>query len=266
MDKRHSPDLQARLERLAQEIEFPPTPDLAPAVAARLEKGPGLEQAPRPIRPRIVPARRTLAIALAGLLAATATALAASPGLRDAVLDAFGIGGVRVERVPELPPLPAGGPSLGERLTQAEAEARAGFDLLAIHRPHLEPPAGVYVRDVDGTPIVSFSYRARPGLPPSPHTSSGLLLTQFKARLEQQLIGKVVAAQTGVTRVRIAGRPGYWLDGARHVLAYRTKRGSFEQSPRLAGNTLVWQRGPITLRLEGEISKARALRLARSVR
>jgi hypothetical protein len=267
MDDRRSTDLEPRLAQLAQEVEFPPTPDLAMAVARRLQKMPSSRHVPRPIRPRIVPARRTLAIALGGLLATAAAALAASPGLRDAVFDAFGIGGVRVERVSELPPVPPGaGPSLGERVTLAEAETRTGFNLLTIRRPRFGPPAGVYTREVNGTPIVSCAYESRPGLSPSPHTESGLILTQFRARLEQELIGKVILAETGVERVQIAGRPGYWLEGAKHVIAYRTERGSFEQSPRLAGNTLVWQRGPITLRLEGEISRAQALRIARSVR
>jgi hypothetical protein len=34
----------------------------------------------------------------------------------------------------------------------------------------------------------------------------------------------------------------------------------------LARNTLVWSRGPVTLRLEGELSRADAERIARTVR
>jgi hypothetical protein len=33
---------------------------------------------------------------------------------------------------------------------------------------------------------------------------------------------------------------------------------------RLAGKTLLWQDGEVTLRLEGDLSKAEALRIARS--
>jgi hypothetical protein len=35
---------------------------------------------------------------------------------------------------------------------------------------------------------------------------------------------------------------------------------------RLAGNVLVWTRGDLTLRLEGNLTRQRALELARSIR
>jgi hypothetical protein len=35
---------------------------------------------------------------------------------------------------------------------------------------------------------------------------------------------------------------------------------------RLARNTLLWEHGPLTLRLEGDLSLAEALRIARSFR
>ena len=35
---------------------------------------------------------------------------------------------------------------------------------------------------------------------------------------------------------------------------------------RLAGPTLVWRRGDLTLRLEADVTKSRALEIARSVR
>ncbi len=258
--------LERQLGLLAREVEFPPTPDLAERVARRLPESAAVRRPRLPGRPTIVSARRPLAIALAGLLASAAAAFAASPGLRDAVLDVFGIGGVSVERRPELPPVaPGAGAGLGERVSQAEAHDRADFGLLDIRLPSLADPDATYVREVRGTPIVSFAYGSRSGLPASPHTGTSLLFTQFRARLETELLGKIVA-MTRVERVRVERAPGYWFEGPKHVVGYRTQRGSFTERPRLAGNTLVWQRGPITLRLEGEISMARALRIARSVR
>ena len=258
--------LEQQLRLLAREVEFPPTPDLAGAVTRRLSESAAARRRRFPARPRIASARRPLAIALAGLLVSAAAAFAASPGLRDAVLDAFGIGGVSVERRSELPPVaPGGGAGLGERVSQAEAHDRANFRLLAIRLPSLADPDATYVREVRGTPIVSFAYGSRSGPPASPHTGTGLLFAQFRARLETELLGKVVA-MTRVERVRIARAPGYWFEGPKHAVGYRTRRGTLTETPRLAGNTLVWQRGPITLRLEGEISRGRALRIARSVR
>jgi hypothetical protein len=49
------------------------------------------------------------------------------------------------------------------------------------------------------------------------------------------------------------------------VFAFRDREGNFRESTaRLAGKTLLWQQGDVTLRLEGELSKQQALRIARS--
>ena len=64
----------------------------------------------------------------------------------------------------------------------------------------------------------------------------------------------------------VDGEPGYWLDGAPHTLLYEHPSGGIREVPaRLVGNTLVWQRGEQTLRLEADVTKERALAIARSV-
>ena len=77
---------------------------------------------------------------------------------------------------------------------------------------------------------------------------------------------KLVEPGTKVETVEVGGSPGVWVAG-RHVLAYRDRLGVFRQdTARLAGKTLIWQRGDVTLRLEGDLSKQEALRIARSAR
>jgi len=67
--------------------------------------------------------------------------------------------------------------------------------------------------------------------------------------------------------VDVAGRRGYWLSGKPHEFVYWDKNGDFRQEiVRLAGNTLVWERGPLTLRLEADINRSEALEIARSMR
>jgi hypothetical protein len=57
-----------------------------------------------------------------------------------------------------------------------------------------------------------------------------------------------------------------WIRGAPHVVMFRTRSGRVQDfTTRLAGNVLVWTRGDLTLRLEGELTKKRALELARSI-
>ena len=70
-----------------------------------------------------------------------------------------------------------------------------------------------------------------------------------------------------VEQVTVGGEPGYWFSGEPHFFAYRDAAGTLrEEQTRLAGNTLIWQRGDLTLRLEGELPKEEAIRIAESMR
>ena len=63
------------------------------------------------------------------------------------------------------------------------------------------------------------------------------------------------------------GAAGYWIVGRPHEVMLVDRHGRpFPETVRLAGNTLVWQRGELTMRIEGRFGKAKALRIARSVR
>lgn len=235
--------LEERLTALGTLVEYPATPDLRGAVGRRLRLGMPPEGH---ARGRLgVP--RVAVIATLVLTLAAATAVAASPSLRAAILELVG---VRVERVPELPPAPTDArPTLGEQTTLAAAQRRAGFELL---RPRHLPPEKVYVRELDGSPLVTIAYG-----------DERLLLSQFRARVDPAFFKKLVA-DTRVEEVRVDGEPGFRLSGGAHVIHYRSEGGTVEE--RLAGDVLLWQRGGVTLRLEGELPRGRALALARSVR
>src|SRR5690242_19499345 len=107
-----SADPVTRLEELARELEWPATPDLAPAVLSRA-------RAPRRAR------RWPIAVALAVLALAGATA--AFPSARDDVLEWIGLRSVEVRREPQLPPAArAPGPAdTGPPVALAEAARRA---------------------------------------------------------------------------------------------------------------------------------------------
>jgi hypothetical protein len=48
---------------------------------------------------------------------------------------------------------------------------------------------------------------------------------------------------------------------------FQDRDGGFHEGrARLAASTLAWQQGDVTLRLEGDISREKALRIARSTR
>jgi hypothetical protein len=78
---------------------------------------------------------------------------------------------------------------------------------------------------------------------------------------------KLAGPGTTIERVTVDGEPGYWLAGAAHGLLYEDPSGGVREAPaRLAGHTLVWRRGELTLRLEADVTQERALAIARSVR
>ena len=235
--------LETRLSELA--VEWRETPD----VAARVRKRLAAEPAPRARR-----LRPAFAVPLA-LLALAVGGVAAVPSARSAVLRWLGIEGVKIERVPVVPtPAPTASPlDLGERTTLAAS---------TLVPSALGRPDAVYAA-VDHTTLL---YRPRSGLPESAQTGAGALLSQFPGRTHPELIRKLAGPDTTIERVRVGGEPGYWLGGAPHGLIYEDPSGAIRESPsRLAGPTLVWQRGALTLRLEADISKSRALEIARSI-
>ena len=221
-------ELEHALVALGHELDVPTAPNLAPRVRARLE--------PR----RVWPRRVALAIAVAVLAVGVAFAI---PPARSAILRFFHLGGVTIERVDTLPraqerPLTA---DLGLPLHLARATRVAGF------RPLL--PRGLHPRLYAWNDAISMLVRIghKPVL--ISETSHGGLMFEKK----------YVAPETQVVAVTVAGQPGYWITGARHVVEFQSGE------PRLAGNVLLWQRAGLTLRLEGRLTKAQAVELAQSV-
>jgi hypothetical protein len=271
-------DLELALRDLGAHLDFPATPDLAAAVATRLREAPTPAREPRRARgplgwlPRR-PAWRRLALAgLAAVLLAAAV-LVVSPGTREAVARRLGLRGVEVRLGGERPAstvttrpgarLELG---LGPRVTLGEARRRVAFHVRVPTAAGFQRPDAVYVNTQPEGGRVDLVYRARPGLPPSPYTDAGLLITQFQGTLTSDFIKKVVGSGL-VEEVRVAGQPGYWFSGEPHFFTYKDRRGeTTDEQTRLAGNTLVWQAGLQTLRLEGQLSQQEALRIAESMR
>ena len=271
-------DLERALTDLAAALEFPPTPDLAAAVTARLGEAPAA--APAPPSPA-VRARRWLAglagwrrLAAAGLAAVllAAAVLVASPGTREAVARRLGLRGIGVELGGPPPPTVTTTPGgrlelgLGDRVTLEEARRRVDWPVL-VPAAGLGQPDAVYVNEaVPSGGRVDLVYRSRPGLPASPFTDVGLLITEFQGQPTPEFLKKVTAMGV-VEEVTVGGEPGYWFSGEPHFFTYQDAAGTLrEEQTRLAGNTLIWQRGDLTLRLEGELPKEEAIRIAESMR
>jgi hypothetical protein len=202
------------------------------------------------LRPELAPrrSRRPLVLALAALLVAIAVAFAVPPA-RSAILRFFHLGGVTVERVETLPRATARSleEGLGPERSLDEAARVAGFV------PRLPP--GVDARRA----------YALPGVIALP-LPGGRLLTELQGS-DFGLSKKYAAGTTRIEPVQVNGHDGIWLEGGPHVLVYLGKDGApVAKTLRLAGNTLVWQVGGRTYRLEGPLTKQQALALAESIR
>ena len=229
-------ELERRLRELGGEIAYPATPSF------------DLGFAERPARRWTL---RPLALGLAILVAALAAVLALSPGARSAFLEIFRIRGATVERVESLPDVRAQRIDFGDRVGRDEAERRVGFELL-----DLGEPDAIFVRP-DGLASVVYGDPGRPRL----------VLSQARGAIYDGFLKKTGGLGTTIVPVTVDGEPGLFVDGDEHFVMFRDENGQIsDEQTYLAGTVLLWSRGDLLLRLEGDLTRDEALELARSVR
>jgi len=229
-------ELERRL--LALQIEMPEEPDLAPAVLVRIDRRP-------------FPWRRAAVLAIALVVVAIAAAFAV-PQARTSILRFFHLGAATVERVDTLPPAVerSNAEGLGRPLPLEAAQRAVGFRLAL---PGVRP-ARAYVL---GGQLASVFLQAR---------GQTVLLSELRSSNEL-LLKKMAGGATFVEPAQVGGSSGLWIAGAPHTLTYVDRNfGYHQQTILVRGNVLLWIHGPLTLRLEGKLTKAQALELARSIR
>jgi hypothetical protein len=125
----------------------------------------------------------------------------------------------------------------------------------------------VYLESSASGAQVTLVYTSRSGIPQSPVAGVSAIVVEFAGALDQNVMGKAVGPGTTLERVTVNGGPGFWLAGEPHQFFYRDPSGNLQTGTlRLAANTLLWEEGPITYRLEAQIAKEQALRVAASFR
>jgi len=242
------PELERALVTLGQNLDYPATPNLSGAVARRLAEG------HRPSRPLL--RRRSLVVALA-ILAVAAGAAMAVPQARSTILEWFGVGGVTIRYVEELPEVPKASSELdlGDRVSLAEARRRADYDVLFPELEGLDRPR-IYFRDPPAGGMVSYVYGSE--------AAPKLLIQQFAAG---GVLKKLVAGATEVDFVSTRTGSGVWLRGQPHDLFFLDASGEDQyQAGRLVGNALVIEGRGVTYRIEADIERGEALRIAESLR
>ena len=253
-------DLEQRLQALGERIDFPATPLLSTKVRGRLSQ---------------VPAQRRdlrwLAAAAVVALVAIASLLA-FPGTRNAIAGFFGLKGVLIQRVPSLvsPTAPAPG-SLAQRLALGRAvsfaEAQAALPYTIVLPRSLGSPDEVFLLEPRGRKAVALVWKPQANLPQAAGTGVGALLIEFPGQVRAELFTKMIGPDVSLEELKVGGGPGYWISGKPHDFVFLDENGSAQQDTfRLAGNTLVWEHGRLTIRIESELNRDAVLALGNETR
>jgi hypothetical protein len=255
-------ELERELRELGSLIDYPPTPNVARAARNVLDEA--ANEQSRRLR-RAFPTMRWAAVAAAFVLVVTVPTL--SPGLRATVSDWFvaedfqstGVDAGSPERqseagapaagVSKSATTPAQAPQFsGERISVREAQARMDGTLILPRTPELGKPEEIYAVGTASKEGVMLVYKY--GLPPLGDTGIHLVLTEVPGDLEPAYLTGRTTAGSKFDRVSVDGNPGYWRSAGN----------------RLPGQTLLWEQGGVALRLEANVKKEQAIRIAESAR
>jgi hypothetical protein len=256
-------NLEQLLTRAGKSISYPATPALA--ARARLE----LESQSRQGRAWVQ--RRAFGLAFAIILAIGL--LLALPETREALAQLLGLRTIRIIPVTPTPtwrsqspapllsgeagatPTPMPGAQCCET-TLAEAQAKSRFK---ISLPPSQTPSRVYLQMIPDFGIGAQQVILVFADPSAPQFSL-YQATNF-------LYGKIVSGGTTISETRVKGQRALWLTGAPHLLVYLDSDNRIRlESERVVNlNTLAWESGGVTYRLETTMGKEDANRIAESL-
>jgi len=268
-DRMSEQELDATLADLGERLAYPRPTRLADAVSARLRE-------PRSGRwwDALRSPRFAFAPVFATLAALALVIVLAVPGVRataDDFLHAWGIDIFRVPAIatPAVNPSPRSG--LGALTTLLDARVRAGFPVRVPSDARLATPDEVYRDGADAPGArqrISLVYGPRAGIPLSHEPGVSVLVVEFRGTFDENLIGgKGVGPDTRIESLSVNGGRGLWVEGAPHLFFYRDPSGIIQtETLRLAGNTLIWEQDGVTFRIEAQVSREDALRIAASFR
>ena len=253
MAEHTSPWEAEMLNEFARAFPYPPTPDIAGRVAARVAAGRG-STAPSVWRLRVA----TAALAALGMAVAT---LAVSRDARDAVAEFLGLS-VEGERIEVLPTPVSGLPTalpapvdIGERargVTLAEATELGGGELVGFDDREV---LAVYVLEPVNAPVVVIL------------RYEGFDLWQFRTsgepNFEKGVIDGSVVEEAGVN-----GRDAYWIAGGQRLVTLLDDEGTPVAGTQrtVLAPTLLWHDGERYLRIEGIANRDEAIAVAEGVR
>lgn len=252
-------ELENALIRAGKSITYPATPLLATRTRAELQ-----------VTPRRALGLPRWAVTVAVAIIVAIALLIAFPAARDALAQILGLRTIQI--IPLTPTHTATGTLRGAtaplvtptakpsvqccETTLADARARAKFHVLL---PPSELPTRVFLQNLPnfGNAQQVILVFGDPSAPP---------FTLYEAT--NFLYGKMVSGGTVIEETQVKGQPALWLSGAPHLLVYLDVNGQpqFESERTVSTNTLAWEIGDVTYRLETNASKEEAVQIAESLR
>ena len=240
--------LESDLRTLSADLRFGEPANLATTVMDRIAAEP--IPAPAGILTRTVYAiRRRWRAAIAAVTGLLLIGIAVPP-VRAAVTDWFTFGGVVVRHSPTPGPSAAPGPPVvSGSLSLQEARGLIAFD--PVVPTALGTPTGV---EVSGDRrILSFTWENGP--------NGRVRLDEFNGELSPMFIKSIFQQ---LELVQLSSATGWWIAEPHQVVTVDANGNEHTDEPRIAGQTMLWQKGKVTLRLEGNLTEAQATTIANS--
>jgi hypothetical protein len=238
-------DLDRELRALSAWLETPDAPEVTARVRARL----AAHQRRRWWQRWRAYLAAMLVVALLAVLPPGRAAVA------DAVTGLLRFAGVTVTVAPgSVPPTGTPSPLPSQRLaTTVEAQRLVRFPVQV--PAALGPPEQMLVADPDD----DGSYRVLTLL----YRGGTVRVDAFDGALDPYFTKKISGSAVEWTQVR--GDFAVWVGGP-HTLTYVDRTGKVrEETARLAGSTLIWERAGVSYRLEGDLTRPEAIRIAESL-
>lgn len=256
-------ELESVLRDVASHVVYPATADLVPAVRERIAPHPRPSFWRELWSPRfaVVPAAVTVILLALATVAFQPAGARAIDGLRGLVI-------FRTAATPSPAPSATASPGgvFSDAHRVASVEAASQEVAFTVQVPSaLGPPDEVYVSSSPQVAQAFLVYAPRPGIPASAQTGIGLLVTEVKGSFDFALLGKLAGPGTKTEQLTIDGQPAVFIEGL-HQFFYLTAGGAFvNDTIRLSGNVLVWNRGDLLVRVEADLPRDDVVRIASSL-
>lgn len=264
-------ELESTLREVAGSLAYPAERDLVPAVRRRIaaQRGPSFWSGLWSPRLAAVPALATIVLLILATLMLQPVGARALEGIRGLVIfrtAATPTPTPRPSATATFPtPTPTGaGVSDSRRVASVEEASReVGFTVLV--PAALGTPDEVRVSVTAQVAQAFLVYAPRAGIPASAQTGIGVLVTEVKGSFDFGLLGKLAGPQTKVEQLTVKGSGAVWIEGL-HQFFYRAANGTFiNDTTRLSGNVLVWNKGDLLVRVEADLPRDDVVRIAASM-